>query len=117
MSAATPGVDERRAHPRVPTRLTVHCRRLGRTGIDEDVRVLDLSMGGVRIAAPAELRVGDVVELTVAEEPPGRLTLTGLVVGVRSDDTGPRNGHIAFTRLAAAHLEGIGRLIDLTATG
>jgi hypothetical protein len=114
MAAAGPDIEERRAHPRVQTRFRVHCRRLARSGVDQDVDVVDLSMGGARITAPAELRVGDVVELTV-EERLGNLTLTGLVVGVRTDD-GARHGHIAFTRLVPAALERIGQLIDLTAT-
>lgn len=115
MSAPTPVTDERRAHPRVAADLIVHCRRLGRSGIDQDVPVLDLSLGGLRIEAPQELRVGDVVELTVARVPP-QLTLTGLVVGVRPAVDGAHHGHIAFTRVAEDHLERIGHLIDLTAT-
>ena len=109
-SGAAPAGAERRAHPRVLTRFNVHCRRLGRGGIDEDVEVVDLSMGGIRITAPGELQSGDVVELTIHEgEQP--LTLSGLVVGT-SPGGGVRYSHIAFTRLVPTTLEHIGELVD-----
>jgi hypothetical protein len=110
MSGAAPDGAERRAHPRVLTRFNVHCRRLGRGGIDEDVEVVDLSMGGIRITAPGELQSGDVVELTIHEgQQP--LTLSGLVVGT-SPGGGVRYSHIAFTRLVPTTLEHIGALVD-----
>lgn len=101
---------ERRAHPRVGTRFGVHCRRMGRSGIDRDVEVVDLSMGGMRIMGTGELRTGDVVELTISEAGP-TLTLTGLVVGNSEIAAGPCS-HIAFTRLAPTTLEHIGQLVD-----
>lgn len=106
---------ERRTTPRVPTRFTVHCRRLGRGGIDDDVEVVDLSMGGLRIVAPDRLQVGDVVELKI-DEALDPLTLFGLVVGMApGDDDATRHGNIAFTRLVPSTLEHIGLLIDLKA--
>lgn len=103
---------ERRSAPRVATRFPVHCRRLGRGGIDHEVEVVDLSMGGVRIVAPEALQVGDVVELKISEgiDP---LTLFGLVVGTTQGQDHERFGNIAFTRLAPDTLENIGFLVDL----
>ena len=111
MSAAPPNAAERRAHPRVPTRFVVNCRRLGRGGVDGDVEVVDLSMGGIRITAPPGLQLGDVVELTVREgaDP---FTLSGLVVSTSSDRVEARYGHIAFTRLTPSTLEHIADLVD-----
>ena len=111
MSTAVPKAAERRTHRRVPTRFTVNCRRIGRSGVDEAVEVVDLSMGGVRITAPPALQLGDVVELTVhgAADP---FTLSGLVVSTSSDRAAIRHGHIAFTRLTPPTLEHITRLID-----
>jgi len=102
--------DERRAHRRVPARFRVHCRRLGRGGIDEDVEAVDLSMGGIRIAAPGALRTGDVVELTISEgaEP---VTFSGLVVA-SSRGHGATYSHVAFTRLGPNALEHLGHLVD-----
>ncbi len=110
MSGAAPSGEERRAHPRVLTRFNVHCRRLGRGGVDQDVEVVDLSMGGIRIASPAELQSGDVVELTIREEDEP-FTLSGLVVA-NSPGGGVRYSHIAFTRLVPSSLEHIGQLVD-----
>lgn len=111
-AAAAEGA-ERRAHVRVDTRFDVHCRRIGRDGVDQDVEVIDLSMGGMRITGIRALHAGDVVELTVREAGE-RLTLSGLVVGSSSGPSG-RCSHIAFTRLAPTTLEQIGHLVDLTA--
>lgn len=113
MGEAAPGGAERRAHPRVSARFDVHCRRLGRGGVDEDVEVVDLSMGGIRITGSGELHAGDVVELTIVEDGE-QLTLTGLVVGNSRGGAGPCS-HIAFTRLAPTTLEHIGHLVDLKA--
>jgi len=101
---------ERRVHARVDAGFGVHCRRMGRGGVDGDVEVLDLSMGGMRILGSDELRTGDVVELTISEAGP-TLTLTGLVVGNSEAEAG-RCSHIAFTRLAPTTLEHIGQLVD-----
>lgn len=112
MTDDAPEGAERRAHVRVEARFGVHCRRIGRSGVDEDVEVVDLSMGGMRITGSGSLHTGDVVELTISE--PGHpLTLTGLVVG-RSSASGAPCSHIAFTRLAPTTLEHIGHLVDLS---
>ncbi len=111
---STPGVPdaaERRAHPRVASRFTVICRRLGRSGVHQYVDVLDLSMGGVRITAPPALQLGDVVELTV-DEGSDSFDLSGLVVSTSSDGDEARYGHIAFTQLTPSTLEHIADLVD-----
>jgi hypothetical protein len=100
---------DRRAHPRVPASFTLHCRRLGRATIDEDVEVLDISMGGLRIVAPDRLDVGHVLELTTPEADEGKLT--GLVVGTSRADGG-KHAHIAFTRVGPPALERIAQLVD-----
>lgn len=108
-AAVSSAGEERRAHPRVPTRFRVHCRRLGRGGIDQGVEVVDLSLGGLRISSPAAMQTGDVVELTVAEgsDP---FVVTGLVVGTtpQGDD---RYSNIAFTRVGPATLDHVTQLV------
>jgi len=111
--AGAVGGADRRSDVRVPARFGVHCRRLGRSGVDEDVEVIDVSMGGMLIACGAELRTGDVVELTISEAG-APLTLSGLVVG-HSAAGADRCSHVAFTRLAPTALERIGLLVDLEA--
>lgn len=111
MGPPTSAAAERRAHPRIPAAATVHCRRLGRSGFDRDVRVVDVSMGGVRIAAPDPLHVGDLVTLSFSEDA-SPLTVRGLVVGTTPHEAGAAFGHIAFTSLGPAGLEGVGRLVD-----
>lgn len=110
MSAETGDTAERRAHPRFPTRFEVQCRRLGRGGAEQDVEVVDLSMGGMRITSPVELYSGDVVELTILETE-GPLVLNGLVVG-SSPGSEVSYSHIAFTRVGSSTLEQIGELVD-----
>ena len=97
----TGGAPERRTRPRIPASLIVHCRRLGRTGIDQDVQVVDVSMGGMRIAAPERLELGDLVALTMPKDPIP-LRLKGLVVGTTPKDAGVAFGHIAFTGLGVS---------------
>lgn len=111
MSEAGPSVAERRAHPRVATRFSVHCRRLGRAGVDRAVEVIDLSMGGARITAPAALQLGDVVELMV-DEGAGPFTVSGLVVSTSEDGVEARYGHIAFTRVTPLLFEHIAHLVE-----
>jgi PilZ domain len=55
---------ERRAHPRAPDSLSVD---LTTPGSSEPVsgRLIDVSAGGVRLEAPLELKVGDIVGMTV----------------------------------------------------
>jgi hypothetical protein len=78
--------------------------------VDQEVEVVDLSMGGMRITSPIELRAGDVVQLTISEdrEP---LVLSGLVVG-SSAGRAEHFSHIAFTRVGSGTLEDIGQLVD-----
>lgn len=110
MGGAMPQSVDRRAHPRVMTRFDAHCRRLGRRGVDQDVEVVDLSMGGMRITSPVELHAGDVVQLTINEDQEP-LVLSGLVVGSSTGRT-EHFSHIAFTRVGSTTLEGIGQLVD-----
>ena len=112
-----PGDDERREWRRVPVVFTVHCVRLGRRGFDKDVKVLDLSPGGIRVDAPtSSLDGGDVVELTF-DVGDMHIPVRGLVVYTTSTDDGARHAHIAFTGLGAAVLESLARLLETVESG
>lgn len=105
--------DERRAHPRVDASFSVHLRRLGtgsRPQPSDVVRVVDLSLGGVRVIAPPWANVGDVVHIMVDD-----LGLRGLVVGVSSNGPagGWRNAHIAFTNMSDPTLEAVSQIVEL----
>ena len=73
--------------------------------------MVDVSMGGMRIAAPDRLELGDLVALTMPKDP-NPLMLKGLVVGTTPKDAGVAFGNIAFTGLGVSSLESIGELID-----
>jgi hypothetical protein len=111
-----PGGDERREWRRVPVVFTVHCLRLGRRGVDADVKVIDLSPGGIRIDAPTAIDGGDVVELTFTV---GDMTIPvrGLVVYTTTTDADARHAHIAFTGLGDAALHALARLLDSAESG
>jgi hypothetical protein len=111
--ARTPRGDDRRAHPRVDASFSVHLSRLGtgsRPQPADVVRVVDLSLGGVRVVAPSWANVGDVVHIMVDE-----LGLRGLVVGVSptGSDRGWRNAHIAFTNMSDPTLEAVSQIVEL----
>jgi hypothetical protein len=108
--------DDRREFRRVAVGFAVHCLRLGRRGIDTEVRVIDLSPGGLRLHAPKGLDGGDVVELTFAVGDM-KIPVRGLVVYTTTTDKGERHGHIAFTGLGDAALLALGRLLDSADSG
>ena len=108
--------DDRREFRRVSVGFAVHCLRLGRRGIDTDVKVIDLSPGGLRLHAPKGLDGGDVVELTFAVGDM-KIPVRGLVVYTTTTDKGARHGHIAFTGIGDAALLALGRLLDSADSG
>jgi hypothetical protein len=55
---------ERRAHPRAPDSLSVDVTT-PRTAEPIEGRLIDVSTGGVRLEAPLDLQVGDIVGMTV----------------------------------------------------
>ena len=91
---------ERRQAPRFRVTLDATCRRLGRDG-EADTATVDVSHGGARIAAPAQVSVGDVIQLVVQMPHGIELTLQGLVVQLSDSDAGP-HAHVAFDSLSAA---------------
>jgi hypothetical protein len=108
--------DDRREFRRVSVGFSVHCLRLGRRGIDTDVKVIDLSPGGLRLVAPKGMDGGDVVELTFTVGDM-KIPVRGLVVYTTTTDKGARHGHIAFTGLGDAALNALGRLLDSADSG
>ena len=111
-----PGGDERREWRRVPVVFSVHCLRLGRSGFDAEVKVIDLSPGGIRVDAPNNLDGGDVVELTFSVGDI-HIPIRGLVVYTTTTDGGARHGHIAFTGLGDAALAALTRLLETAESG
>ena len=110
-------VEERRRHPRVPVETSMHCRRLGLRGFDEDVTACDISVGGAHLVADRRLAVGDVVVLDVAGDGVA-FSVRGLVVSVRpingvADDA--RHVHVAFTGLSPERLSRLGDLVASSA--
>lgn len=104
---------ERRAHPRVDASFSLRLRRLGtgsRPQPSDMVRVVDLSLGGVRILAPSWVHVGDVVHMDVDD-----IGLRGLVVGVTPSDQSRayRHAHIAFTNMSDPTLAAVSQIVDL----
>lgn len=108
-----PITEERRQHKRLPVRTSLHCRRIGRGGFDEQLTSIDLSAGGALLRADRRLSVGDVLvlELSVggfSAGVKGLVIATREVVGERDD----RYVHVAFTGLSPDRLEALGRLLD-----
>jgi hypothetical protein len=105
--------EERRQHRRLPVRISVHCRRLGRGGFDETVHTADFSVGGALLRADRRLGVGDVVALDVAV---GSVTLglKGLVIATReiAGRTDERHVHVAFTGMSPERSASLARLLD-----
>jgi len=108
--------DDRREFRRVSVGFAVHCLRLGRRGVDTDVKVIDLSPGGLRLHAPKGLDGGDVVELTFTVGDM-KIPVRGLVVYTTTTEKGARHGHIAFTGIGDAALLALGRLLDSAESG
>ena len=91
---------ERRQSPRFQVTLDATCRRLGRD-VESDTATVDVSHGGARISAPAQVSIGDVIQLVVQMPHGIELTLQGLVVQLSDSDPQP-HAHIAFDSLSAA---------------
>ena len=107
-------VDERRQYRRLPIRTSVHCRRIGRGGFDEEVTSDDLSAGGMLLRADRRLGVGDVLVIDLEAGGEVSLSLKGLVIATREMAGHPdqRYVHVAFTGLSADRLAGLARLLE-----
>ncbi len=92
---------ERRQTPRLRVTLDARLRRLGRSSDDGETTTIDVSQGGARVHAPAQIGVGDVVELTIGTPHGIEVALQGLVVSL-SDDAGSHHAHVAFDSLSAS---------------
>ena len=106
-------VDERRRYRRLPIVASLHCRRLGRGGFDEEVHSVDLSAGGALLRTDRRLGVGDVLVLDVTIEDVS-LGLKGLVIATREvpGHADERFVHIAFTGLSDERITALARLLD-----
>lgn len=106
-------VDERRKHRRLPVRTSLHCRRLGRGGFDEEVTSADLSAGGILLRADRRLGVGDVLVLEI-DAAGFTLGLKGLVIATRDipGHADERFVHVAFTGLSPERLVALGRMLE-----
>lgn len=106
--------DSRRHWRRVPVRLTMHCRRLGRGEHEMMVEAVDLSPGGVRLRAPDQLITGDIV-LCWTESGDGDTAVgfKGLVVQARTQRHDVSFVHVAWTNLSPDSREELGRLLTL----
>jgi hypothetical protein len=104
-------LSERRAQQRRAVSFSVKCRRLGprHAGSTLIVDVVDLSLGGMCVAAPPWADVGNVVEVEIDD-----IVLRALVVALtgRGAD-GPAYAHLAFGSLTT---ESVGLVIDLLET-
>lgn len=101
---------ERRQAPRFRVTLDATCRRLGRDD-EADTATVDVSHGGARITAPAQVSVGDVIQLVVQMPHGIELTLQGLVVQLSGSDAGP-HAHVAFDSLSAAAADLLTELLE-----
>jgi hypothetical protein len=104
---------QRRRHRRVPVRLSLQCRRLEDTTHGAfEVMALDLSEGGVRMATPEGLVVGDVVRLTIDDDA-DTIDFRGLVVDVRqsSDHPGTHDVRVAFSGFNEGMQSALGKLL------
>jgi hypothetical protein len=109
-------VDERRRYRRLPIMASLHCRRLGRGGFDEEVRSVDLSAGGALLRTDRRLGVGDVLLLDVTIDDVS-VGLKGLVIATRevaghADERFVHIVHIAFTGLSDERITALARLLD-----
>lgn len=105
-------LSERRAHRRHPVSFAIQCRRLGprRAESTEQVDVVDLSLGGMRITAPSWADLGNVLEIEL-----DGVGLRGLVVGLSGPgpDGGATFAHVAFGSLTS---EAFGTVLELLDT-
>ncbi len=107
-SASAP--PDRRREPRVRVELDATIRRLGHSDPESTTSTIDVSHGGARIAAPAPLAVGDVLELGVRMSHGIELTLQGLVVQI--SDAGGHHAHVAFDSLSTTAAELLTELLS-----
>jgi hypothetical protein len=106
--------DSRRHWRRVPIRLTMHCKRLGRGDDAMVVETMDMSPGGVRLRAPDRLMTGDVVLCwTQSDDGEAATGIKGLVVQSRNQHDRTSEVHVAWTNLSPESGEEIGRLLTL----
>lgn len=109
--------DSRRRWRRVPVRLTMHCRRLGRGEQEMVVEAVDLSPGGVRLRAPDRLITGDVVLCwTDSGSEAAPVGLKGLVVQARAHRNETCDVHVAWTNLSPESGDLLNRLLTLHET-
>ena len=104
-------LSERRAQQRHPVSFGVKCRRLGPRHAESTlvVDVLDLSLGGMCVAAPPWADVGNVVEVEI-----DGIILRALVVALTEGGAGSAAyAHLAFGSLT---IESVGLVIDLIET-
>jgi hypothetical protein len=107
-------IQERRSHPRQVVETAVRCRRLGRSGFDQEVETLDLSPGGTLLLADRRLGVGDVLRLEFHVDDVS-VAVQGMVVGVRDapfKGIDARYVHVAFTSLSPERLDALSRVLD-----
>ncbi len=106
-------ITDRRQHRRLPVRTSLHCRRLGRGGFDEQLTSADLSAGGALLRADRRLGIGDVLGLDI-ELGGFAVGLKGLVIATREvpGERDSRYVHVAFTGLSPDRLVALGRLLD-----
>jgi hypothetical protein len=103
--------EERRQAPRFRVTLDARWRRLGRGDDEVDSATVDVSHGGARISAPAQISIGDVIQLTVQMPHGIELTLQGLVVQLSDTDAG-HQAHVAFDSLSSAAADLLTELLD-----
>lgn len=104
-------LSERRAQRRHAVSFAIRCRRLGprRAESTQQVDVVDLSVGGMRITAPPWADIGNVLELEI-----DGVALRGLVVALsgRGHDGGFAFAHVAFASLTSEAFGAVLEAID-----
>jgi hypothetical protein len=101
---------DRRQEPRFRVTLDASFRRLGRDDSEADTTTVDVSHGGARITAPAQVSIGDVIQLAIRMPHGIELTLQGLVVQL--SDADGHHAHVAFDSLSAFAAELLTELLD-----
>lgn len=112
-STSAPEVERRQA-PRTAATLEARCRRLGRPSDEAVTTTVDISSGGVRLRAPAQLSVGDVVELEIQAPHGIEVALQGLVVQLTGEGR-ERHAHVAFDSLSASAADLLTELLEVEA--
>ncbi len=104
-------LSERRAHVRRPVTFFVRCQRLGprQTEVPDEVRVVDLSLGGLRVVAPPWAAVGNVVEVEL-DGVGVRSLVVALSPAARPDDEA--HAHLAFGSLMPEAIGVVSRRLE-----